>query len=56
MEGGGDFNDPSPLLQTGLILESLGNFEEAAVRFAYGYVIRGCIALAGDGVAIMPLM
>lgn len=35
MERGGDQNDASPLLQAGLILESLGKFEEAAVRFTY---------------------
>lgn len=35
MERGGDQNDAPPLLQAGLILESLGKFEEAAVSFTY---------------------
>lgn len=36
----GDPLDTSPLLQAGLILESLGNLDEAAVRPFYDHVLR----------------
>lgn len=36
----GDLLDTSPLLQAGLILESLGDIEEAAVRTAVPFIHR----------------
>lgn len=55
MERGGDKNDASPLLQAGLILESLGKFEEAAVRFMYITLSADVFAVAGNGVALAHL-